>query len=282
MANFWDDTDINFNTIDNTEKEYQSFEQDIWKPIDNFSDDYSIASDVFSVYEGELSIQSQANYYQVPVDWLMSIPSPTTSVSSVDSTMLHSPFIPPFSLSDTEERNSSNFVSDFVMNQNYYQPIYPNVSNLQPLLPFDPLLMQDQSINVSLFNGDQLLSPSGHLQVSDSETKQPKKKQVENRQKLESISDELEVQRGSNILPDGKFWTKMKSNGKVVYTCPRCDKGNVIIYTGFTRPFNLKSHYKGHLNILEYSCKNCEPENWFRRKADLNRHLDTVHGQIYN
>jgi hypothetical protein len=44
------------------------------------------------------------------------------------------------------------------------------------------------------------------------------------------------------------------------------------VHIAFTRPFNLKGHYNGHLNIKEFPCEHPGCGKVFRRKADRKRH----------
>lgn len=48
-------------------------------------------------------------------------------------------------------------------------------------------------------------------------------------------------------VPNGRFWNVVKANGKTLYQCPipHCEKT-------FTRPYNLKSHYRFHTGERPY------------------------------
>lgn len=46
-----------------------------------------------------------------------------------------------------------------------------------------------------------------------------------------------------------------------------------LINAAFTRPYNLKSHYRGHIGEKPYVCKESDCDAAFSRKHDLKRHL---------
>jgi hypothetical protein len=76
-------------------------------------------------------------------------------------------------------------------------------------------------------------------------------------------------------IPDGKFWKVFKDNGQTLYQCPwpQCEKSTILINVAFTRPYNLKSHYRGHIGEKPYDCKELDCDAAFSRKHDLKRHL---------
>ncbi|KAJ3000856.1 hypothetical protein HDV02_002319 [Globomyces sp. JEL0801] len=68
-------------------------------------------------------------------------------------------------------------------------------------------------------------------------------------------------------LPDPSVWNKIQHQGQTLYQCPYEQCGKT-----FTRPYNLKSHYRGHTGERPYACDapNCSLK--FARKYDLKRH----------
>ncbi|KAI8899142.1 hypothetical protein BC833DRAFT_586986 [Globomyces pollinis-pini] len=75
-------------------------------------------------------------------------------------------------------------------------------------------------------------------------------------------------------VPDGRFWKVIKNNGQTLYQCPypECTKT-------FTRPYNLKSHYRSHTGERPYVCDAPNCDSSFARKHDLKRHSKLHSGE---
>ncbi|KAJ3365861.1 hypothetical protein HDU91_002068 [Kappamyces sp. JEL0680] len=68
-------------------------------------------------------------------------------------------------------------------------------------------------------------------------------------------------------MPDGRFWKTIKTDKQTLYQCPFSDCEKT-----FTRPYNLKSHYRSHTGERPYECDEPGCSLKFSRKYDLKRH----------
>eukprot|EP00842_Homolaphlyctis_polyrhiza_P003395 jgi/Hompol1/4056/HPOL_006927-RA len=80
--------------------------------------------------------------------------------------------------------------------------------------------------------------------------------------------DAREPDASDFVLPEGRFWQEVQTSEGKRYMCPLPGCGKL-----FTRPFNLKSHYRSHFENKPFKCHQCTMA--FVRPHDLKRHQKT-------
>jgi hypothetical protein len=242
---------------------WEGIEFEVHEPKDNMevpiidhifqhSDGYQ--SDSISEYMDEVRPKNMYLTVPVPEPWINVMNSPAISVVSVD---LNSPVLP-FDL-DGSINGINNFVQqthdanppelnqysfdDFVGFQSWYQPS-PHDSGVEDLsaqsfatqsIPSNGLGLFDEASaqNSSQFDLENLgfdRSRSASISALDDQHQSLSATSFGMRQEPVSPSSSQEHERrksrGQNILPDGRFWNQIKSNGSVLFACPweGCEK----------------------------------------------------------
>jgi hypothetical protein len=206
------------------------------------SDGYQ--SDALSEYNDEL--QPKENYLtvSVPEQWISVMNSPAVSVLSVD---LNSPVIPydnvdQFTTQDPtlDPNDLSNYTfDDFLAYQSWYQPDPSDLSQFgetsqqsfpSSQIPADGLGIFNTNVEgISNQDSSQFDLESLNFKATMDQSQflfkgEPKSPNQSDR------SLEFEKTRGQNILPDGRFWNMIKSNGSVLFGCPweGCQKSTLM------------------------------------------------------
>ncbi|KAJ3324792.1 hypothetical protein HDV06_006100 [Boothiomyces sp. JEL0866] len=196
-------------------------------------------SDAGSDY-GEVAPFPGSLVVQVPSPWIQAIHSP-----------LHSPT--PSMVSDNGYDNSGS-LNDFLSSNNFDQ------NNSVQYQDFD-LFQQNALAN----------SDYSNMQYQNNQTLNFPVAQPLDDLPMESLENE---QGPKSTIPDGRFWKVIKNNGQTLYQCPYpdCEKT-------FTRPYNLKSHYRSHTGERPYVCDAQDCKAAFSRKHDLKRHSKLHSGE---
>jgi hypothetical protein len=245
---------------------WEGIEFEVHEPKDNMevpiidhifqhSDGYQ--SDSISEYMDEIQPKDMYLTVPVPEQWINVMNSPAISVVSVD---LNSPVLP-FDL-DGSINGINNFVQqnhegnppelanysfdDFVGFQSWYQPSVQDsgiddhsgqsfASNHIPdngLGLFDGTSAQDSSqFDLERLGFDR--SRSGSIDPLEEQHQQLSATAfglgIEPVSPSSSQEHERRKSRSQNLLPDGRFWNQIKSNGSVLFACPweGCGKSNL-------------------------------------------------------
>ncbi|KAJ2999531.1 hypothetical protein HDV02_002678 [Globomyces sp. JEL0801] len=129
-------------------------------------------------------------------------------------------------------------------------PIFENLKPLECYL--DPELLNNFTINVSSISPVILQQPPLSMESFRALTTPP-------------LSPKYDTQ-----VPDRKHWRVVKTlDNHEVFECP---------YPVFSRPYNLKEHYRCHLGFRPFSCPEPGCSSTFTRKHDLKRH-SYIHGE---
>lgn len=259
---------------------------------------------------GALSPFPGATVVQVPSPWIQTIHSPAHSTisewSPLDNTAT-------FEYPQKRERSNSvasaiSFVdfNDFLASHNYFSnsmennaesPMMNSTGSLESInsqagdLPLFELVKPNPSSSNNeepLFvlhdeHTDETVKDKLGVPKIEVEANSKKSSPIDKKGKI-STKEILPHPSVKNTVPDGKFWNVVKKDGHTLYQCPFDDCLKSMYFTieslsnhttkiAFTRPYNLKSHYRAHTGEKPYICDEPGCDSAFARKHDLKRHM---------
>ncbi|KAJ3272635.1 hypothetical protein HDV01_005382 [Terramyces sp. JEL0728] len=210
--------------------------------------------DTYNNFDYGLTVPNpNSNIITVPSPWIRVIDSPigTPMMTPMQSPYVGSPFLSPHEVPMGVGMNRNNFSNDITNWWNQPQTVVNTDRSFNDMLR-DTLDVPNEPVEPSALS--HLLAPN-----LDSE---------------QTIVNEKTGVFPIDSTPDKKYWKTIKAGDQTLYQCPfpSCEKT-------FTRPYNLKSHYRGHTGERPYECDYPGCTLKFSRKYDLKRHAKLHTGE---